>query len=130
MSALLLDTHVVLWWLITPRKLSRRAFRLIERGNAWISVLSIWEARLKQERRGLTLPQGDLVELISAQGIRILPLTIEHVQSAANLRGLHADPYDRLIVGVARAEKMVFLTRDAELLERAAPLLGDLLMEA
>lgn len=40
------------------------------------------------------------------------------------------DPSDRLIVGTALAERLVLVTRDAEILERAAPVLGDLLLEA
>ena len=68
--------------------------------------------------------------MIEAQGFRILPLRVEHVQAAANVGGLHADPNDRMIVGTAQAERLVLVTRDAQILERTAQLLGDLLMEA
>ena len=43
---------------------------------------------------------------------------------------LHTDPIDRMLVGTARIEGMILLTRDAEILQRAKPLLGPLLMEA
>ena len=129
-TTLLLDTHVLLWWLVSPSKLSRRAHRLIERSAAAVSVLSIWELRLKQESRSLVLPPGNLADLIAAQDFRLLPLTVEHVEAAAALGGLHADPYDRLLIGSARAERMCFVTRDAQILELAAPLLGELLLEA
>jgi PIN domain nuclease of toxin-antitoxin system len=129
-STLLLDTHVLLWWLVSPGKLSRRVFRLLERSPAAVSVLSIFELRLKQESRGLVLPPGNLADLIVAQDFRLLPLTVEHVEAAASLGGLHADPYDRLLLGTARSERMRFVTRDAQLLELAAPLLGELLLEA
>jgi PIN domain nuclease of toxin-antitoxin system len=127
---LLLDTHVLLWWLASPSKLSRQAIRLIERSAAAISVLSIWELRLKQEARGLRLPPGNLADLVVAQDFRILPLTVAHVEAAANLGTMHADPYDRLLVGTARAERMRFLTCDANILETAAPELGELLVRA
>lgn len=39
------------------------------------------------------------------------------------------DPNDRRIVGTARFERMVHVTRDAQILERAAPILGELLTE-
>ena len=128
--SLLLDTHVLMWWLLTPSKLSRPAYRSIQRADVRVSVISLWEISLKREHRKLSLPEGSLHSLVEAQQFQILPLHSAHVQAAADIGGLHADPYDRLLVGTARAEKMVFVTRDAALLERAAPLLGDLLLEA
>jgi PIN domain nuclease of toxin-antitoxin system len=130
MKALLLDTHVVIWWLISPQRLSRRAYALIERADISVSVISIWEMLLKRGHGKLKLPAGDLPTLIEAQGFRILPLSVAHVVAAADLSGLHADPDDRMIVGTAHAEGMILLTRDAQILERAAPLLGGLLIEA
>ena len=130
MKSLLLDTHVVIWWLISPQRLSRRAYALIESADVAVSVISIWEMLLKSGRGKLKLPSGDLPALIEAQGFRILPLSVAHVVAAADLGGLHADPDDRMIVGTARAEGLVLVTRDAQILERAAPVLGGLLMEA
>lgn len=130
MRALLLDTHVLLWWLTAPKRLGRKAYAQIERADVAVSAVSLWEMLLKSERGKLHLPGGDLPTLIETQGFRILPLRAEHVQTAANLGGMHGDPSDRLIVGTALAERLVLVTRDAEILERAAPALGDLLMEA
>jgi len=130
MSALLLDTHVLLWWLLKPKKLSRKAFALIERGDVVVSVISLWEVRLKAETGKLIIPPGPLPDLIEQQGFRILPLQVEHVMAAADIGGMHGDPSDRLLVGTARAERMQFATRDAQILEVAAPVLGDLLLEA
>jgi PIN domain nuclease of toxin-antitoxin system len=129
-GALLLDTHVLLWWLLKPRKLSRKVYTLIETADVAVSVLSLWEARLKADSGKLSVPPGPLPELIARQGFRILPLRVEHVMAAADIGGMHGDPSDRLLVGTARAERLVFVTRDAQILESAAPVLGDLLMEA
>ena len=130
MSSLLLDTHVLLWWLLKPSKLTRKAYALIERGDVVVSVISLWEIRLKADAGKLLLPPGPLPELIEQQGFRILPLQVEHVMAAADIGSMHGDPSDRLLVGTARAERMVFATRDAQILELAAPVLGDLLVEA
>jgi PIN domain nuclease of toxin-antitoxin system len=130
MSALLLDTHVLLWWLLKPRKLSRRAYSLIESGDVAVSVISVWEARLKADSGKLMVPPGPLPELIEQQGFRILPLRVEHVMAAADIGRMHGDPSDRLLVGTARAERMTFATRDAQILEFARPVLGELLLEA
>jgi PIN domain nuclease of toxin-antitoxin system len=129
-SALLLDTHVLLWWLLKPRKLARPAYAAIETADVAVSVISLWEIRLKADAGKLALPTGPLPDLVERQGFRILSLSVEHVMSAADLGGMHGDPHDRLLIGSARAERMVFVTRDAQILERAAPILGKLLMEA
>jgi PIN domain nuclease of toxin-antitoxin system len=130
MSTLLLDTHVLLWWLMKPRKLSRKAFSLIERGDVVVSVISVWEIRIKADSGKLKVPPGPLPELIEEQGFRILPLSVEHVIAAADIGSAHDDPSDRMLLGTAYAERMAFVTRDANLLDLAAPLLGALLVEA
>ena len=129
-AALLLDTHVLLWWLAKPRKLSRSTYARIETADVAVSVISLWELRLKADSGKLKLPAGPLPELIEGQHFRILPLKAEHVMRAADFGGMHGDASDRLLVGTARAERMVLVTRDARILEATAPLLGGLLMEA
>lgn len=130
MKALLLDTHILIWWLTAPKRLGRKAYAQIERADTAVSVVGLWEMLIKNERGRLKLPAGDLPTLIEAQGFRILPLRTEHVQAAANVGGMHGDPSDRLIVGTALAERLVLVTRDAQIVERAAAALGDLLLEA
>jgi PIN domain nuclease of toxin-antitoxin system len=78
----------------------------------------------------LRLPSQPLYERLNLAGIAILALNLAHVQAAARLMSHHADPFDCLLVGTAQAEKMLFATRDQPLLEHAAPLLGNMLVEA
>jgi len=68
--------------------------------------------------------------MIEQQGFRLLPLRVEHVMAAADIGSAHGDPTDRMLLGTAYAERMAFATRDASLLELAAPLMGTLLVEA
>lgn len=130
MRPLLLDTHVLIWWLSAPQRLNRKAYGQIERADVAISVITAWEMLLKSAHGKLKLPRGDLRTLIEAQGFRILPLQFEHVQRAADLGAMHGDPGDRMIVGSALAEPRVLVTRDARILERAAAVLGERLLEA
>ncbi len=126
----LLDTHVVLWWLRSDRKLGRQTRRLIENHDCSFSVVSLFELLAKNAAGKLPLPEGSLADQIEAFGFKLLPLTGAHVMSGAALTGLHPDPFDGLLLGVARSERLSLLTRDARLLERATPLLGDLIVEA
>jgi PIN domain nuclease of toxin-antitoxin system len=126
----LLDTHIVLWGLTAPRKLSRATRDILDHEAVHVSALSVWELLLKHHHGRLDLPQGSLIEAIQRAGATLIPLTAAHAESAAALGLMHGDPVDRLLVGTARAEQMILLTRDAQILEFAAPVLGTLLLEA
>ena len=126
----LLDTHVVLWWLRSDRKLGRPTRELIQNHDCSVSVISLFELLAKNAAGRLPLPEGSLADQIEAFGFRLLPLTAAHVMSGAALTGLHPDPFDCLLMGVARTERLTLLTRDAQLLERARPFLDDLIVEA
>ena len=126
----LLDTHVVLWWLRSDRRLGRPTRDLTQNHDCSVSVVSLFEMLAKNAAGKLPLPEGSLSEQIEACGFRVLPLTAVHVMSGAALIGIHPDPFDCLLLGVARTERLTLLTRDAQLLERATPLLGDLIVEA
>ncbi len=125
----LLDTHVLLWWLRGDSKLGRRSRALIQRHECSVSVVTLFELLAKNAAGKLPLPEGSLAEQIDAFGFRLLPLSVAHVMSGAALIRLHPDPFDCLLLGVARTEHLVLLTRDGRLLERAAPLLGELIFE-
>lgn len=124
----LLDIHVVLWWLRSDRKLGRQTRNLIEGHDCSVSVVTLFELLAKNAAGKLPLPEGSLADQIEAFGFKLLPLTAAHVMSAAALTGLHRDPC--ILLGVARSEHLALLTRDAQLLERATPLFGDLIVEA
>jgi PIN domain nuclease of toxin-antitoxin system len=126
----LLDSHVVLWGLMAPSKLSRAARHVLEHEAVYVSALSVWELLLKHHHGKLALPSGSLAAAIEQAGAKLIPLTAEHAESAAALGLMHGDPVDRLLIGTARVERMLLLTRDAQILDFAAPVLGDLLMEA
>ncbi|MBA3597534.1 MAG: type II toxin-antitoxin system VapC family toxin [Methylibium sp.] len=130
MKRYLLDTHILIWALTQPRRLSTRARQVLEYEDVHVSVLSLWEMLVKQERRRLPLPDGSLVNVVEKAGARWLALHPAHAEAGLSLGALHGDPIDRMLVGTARVERMVLMTRDEQILERAAPILGELLMEA
>ena len=132
MKRYLLDTHVVIWALSKRSRLSAQTLRILDEEDVHISALSVWEMLSKHQSRKLPLPlpSGSLIQVLERTGAKMLPLTAEHAEAGLSLAALHGDPVDRMLVGTARVEGMILLTRDAELLQRAAPLLGPLLREA
>ena len=130
MKRYLLDTHIIVWALSQPRKLSARTTALLQSEAVHVSALSLWEILTKQQRGRLLLGGHSLHQHVTRAGAQWLPMKAEHVEAGLALDGLHGDPFDRILVGTARVEQMILLTRDAQILDLAAPLLGPLLQEA
>jgi PIN domain nuclease of toxin-antitoxin system len=89
-NEILLDTHILIWWDLTPEKLSATARqRLEDRQDTFvISAASLWEMQIKLAIGKLTLrlPLADLVrEQQQNNGFEILPVTLEHVLALKNL---------------------------------------------
>jgi PIN domain nuclease of toxin-antitoxin system len=113
---LLLDTQVVLWWLAGSRRLGAAARERIASSYCVLSAASVWEVAIKYAIGKLPAsPQAFRDELVIA-GVDILPITDAHAIATAALPAGHSDPFDRLLVAVARLERARLLTADASLL--------------
>jgi PIN domain nuclease of toxin-antitoxin system len=109
----LLDTHVLLWWLGDDPSLSLAARSAIsEPGNTvHLSAVVVWEIRIKQALGKLELP-AEFRSVLDAQSFVPLPVTVEHAQAVADLASVHRDPFDRLLVAQATCEALCIVTRD------------------
>src|SRR5262245_11582538 len=114
----LLDTHVLLWWMWGDPRLSDRARNAIEAANSevYISAASAFEISTKV-RIG-KLPAAERLSKIflpalKEQGFSQLPVTIAHALRAGSLPGDHRDPFDRLLVAQATQEGMTLVSGDA-----------------
>ncbi len=110
--SLLLDTHVVLWWLTDDPTLSEEIkTRLDHEPDIWVSAATIWEVSMKQAIGKLTEP-AELPERIRGSGFRELSIRFDHAIAAGNLPPLHRDPFDRMLVAQARCDDLTLVTRD------------------
>ena len=114
---LLLDTHVLLWWVTDDPKLPRQCATWIEdQGNdVAISPVSAYEIRFKA-MKGL-LPHGEaaieeIARVADQAGFFTLPLTWAHAIAAGALPLPHRDPFDRLLAGQAMIEGYSILSAD------------------
>lgn len=110
---LLLDTHLLLWWLADSPELPAEARSLIaEPENAiFVSAVSLWEIRLKESLGKLRLP-ANFDEALEAEAFENLPLAAEHTGEIARLEWLHRDPFDRILIAQARSAGVTLLTAD------------------
>jgi len=122
---LLLDTHVLLWWLMDDARLSDYARQLIaDPGNAvFASAASAWELAIKQALGRLTI-DGSLEAAVRDEGFLTLPITFTHAQETQALPPIHHDPFDRMLVAQARVEALHLLTADLRVLQYPAPLIS------
>jgi PIN domain nuclease of toxin-antitoxin system len=113
---LLLDTHAFLWFAAGDRRLSRPARRAMEAPDAelHISAASVWEMAIKASLGRLTL--SDPIDTYVAEkiqmGYRMVPVTWKEAAAVQQLPFHHRDPFDRIIIAQARAERWSIVTRD------------------
>ncbi|MEU0134303.1 type II toxin-antitoxin system VapC family toxin [Streptomyces sp. NPDC006296] len=110
---LLLDTRIVMWWMADATELSDRIKDLIDTEPAvHVSAVSPWEITIKQFLGQFEGP-GDLAEQVRDLLFTSVPVTAAHGVRAGRLPMLHTDPFDRMLVAQAQAERMVLITRNA-----------------
>ena len=126
MSALLLDTHIWLWYAegLTER-LRPSSVNMLDdarRGDGLcISAISVWEIGIHSAkgRIHLSLPLRDWVErALGAPGIRFVPLNAAAAAESTLLPGSpHGDPADRFLMAIARTQDMTLATRDEPIVQ-------------
>lgn len=116
---LLLDTHIWIWSLAEPKRLSRRIqLELKDRNNeVWLSPVSTWEVLLLHAKGRIRLHGNARDWVTTATGyMREAPLTHEIVAAAQELPLLHQDPADRFLAATAAVLRLTLVTADHRLL--------------
>jgi PIN domain nuclease of toxin-antitoxin system len=118
-SRLLLDTHLVLWWLNGDPRLPQPVVERVQAAEAevFVSQASLWEMAIKVSIGRLRVDLAELERQVPLQGFRWLPIRTTHLLAVAELEsdGDHRDPFDRLLVCQSRTEPMLLLTVDRQL---------------
>jgi PIN domain nuclease of toxin-antitoxin system len=117
---IVLDTHVLIWWVDGAGKLSRAAASAVKRAQAeseiMISSITAWEIAMLVDRRRLTLTMDVstwLATVNQVAGLRFIPVDNSIAIGSVNLPGeFHPDPADRIIVATARRFGAPLVTRD------------------
>jgi PIN domain nuclease of toxin-antitoxin system len=111
---LLLDTNVLLWWLSDHSALPGRAREIIaDPGNdLLVSSASVWEIAIKAGLGRIEIELNHLEEAILKSGFQPLLISFRHALGVSRLPNVHRDPFDRILVAQARAEKLRILSHD------------------
>jgi len=111
----LLDTNTFLWGLSAPEKLSLAARNAVVSSERFLSVASIWEVLIKVRigKLPLPVPAGNyLTAKMSANGVSVLSIKLEHVLQIEKLQLHHRDPFDRILIGQSLQEGWPIITSD------------------
>jgi PIN domain nuclease of toxin-antitoxin system len=120
----LLDTHVLLWWLEDPALLSKQVRTSIAAGDnaVYVSAAVVWELTIKKALGRLVLP-NDLQAVIAANNFSALSISVAHALAVEALPNHHKDPFDRLLIAQALSDGLVLATRDSNIMKYGAPVM-------
>lgn len=121
---ILLDTHILLWWLHSPDRLPDEMKSEItveeSKNGILVSAISIWEIAVKTGlgKLALPLPIEEWFEMVKAYpGIVIEPLDPLDAISSTQLPGdFHKDPADRILIAIAKRYDIFLATMDRKIL--------------
>lgn len=126
MSALLLDTHIWLWFAEgnatrLPPASVRKLDDARKQDGLLVSAISVWEIGVlhAKGRVQLSAPLRDWVNnALAPAGIGLLPLDAETASESTLLPGeAHGDPADRFLIAAARTKGVILATRDENIVE-------------
>jgi PIN domain nuclease of toxin-antitoxin system len=117
----LFDTHLLVWAVGRPAKLTRRISALMENSalDRCFSVVSIWEAVIKHalQKSDFRIDAHVMRVTLLKGGFREIEITSAHALAVRDLPLNHGDPFDRLLVAQAKVESLTLVTAD-EMLAR------------
>jgi PIN domain nuclease of toxin-antitoxin system len=123
---LLLDTHILLWWLDDAPALPAAARAAISdfRSEIFVSAATAWEISIKRALGKLDFT-ARMAEILLEAGCSCLPVKLDHAIIAAELPAHHSDPFDRMLVAQAQREGLTIVTADPLIRRYAVAVLVD-----
>jgi PIN domain nuclease of toxin-antitoxin system len=115
---LLLDTHILLWFVWNHPNLSATGLSLITdlKNTLFFSAASFWEIAIKVGIGKLTLADPyDMFmnQAVSTTGLTIIPVEVRHAARLTALPRHHGDPFDRMLAAQSLVETMPLVSGDA-----------------
>jgi PIN domain nuclease of toxin-antitoxin system len=111
----LTDTHTLVWALSDPEALGDLARAALAESPFTASVVNLWELVLKARKPGalVAAPIPWWEKYVVRPRIPTLAIRTPHIRALAGLPDLHKDPFDRILVAQALAERLTLATKDA-----------------
>ena len=124
---LLLDTHLLIWAVSEPDRLSAKAAELMndEANQLFFSAASIWEIAIKASYKptDFMVNVPELHSELLRNGYQEVAVVASHTFAVVHLPHLHKDPFYRLLLAQAMREDLTLVTADAMLASYPGPIL-------
>lgn len=117
-SKILLDTHALIWWAVSDKRLSNKVRRLIEdeQTRVFVSAASAWEIATKVRLGKLTWNSpGSVESYCRNQGFELLSISFAHAERAGSWPQDHGDPFDRMLAAQGDKERIPVATNDLKI---------------
>jgi len=118
---ILLDTHVVWWFLKGSEKIPTSVKDTIfdAKNKIYVSIATAWEVAIKMSIGKLSFDGGidGFIEAIENENFAMMEISTEHIKIVTDLPFIHRDPFDRILVAQAIAEDISVMTTDANMLK-------------
>ncbi|MDM8567813.1 type II toxin-antitoxin system VapC family toxin [Candidatus Halobeggiatoa sp. HSG11] len=116
MKSILLDTHILLWWLANDSRLTTKVKKIIASpdNKIYVSSVSIWEASIKRALGRLEFDDDKLLKVIETGGFQEITITMQHGLVAGNLPRHHEDPFDRMLIAQTKVNNLTIITHDKQ----------------
>ncbi len=122
---LLLDTHIWIWSVVEPHRLSARVAKQLTSpdNQLWLSSISVWELLLLHRKHRIEL-EGEaepwVRRTLDILQLNEATLTIDVALEAGLVSLPHNDPADRFLVATARVFNLTLVTADKRLINAPA----------
>lgn len=118
---LLLDTHILLWWVMADRRLSKALATTLSspENDIAVSAASLWEIAIKRALGRIEVDLDELLSSMTADGFSELPVRFVHSLKLETLPRHHDDPFDRILIAQSIVEGRRLVTKDDAILAYA-----------
>jgi PIN domain nuclease of toxin-antitoxin system len=118
---LLLDTHIWLWSVLEPDRLSRRVANELSRNEneLWFSPISVWELTFLHRKGKMKMPE-DIPKWVAAtmEDLKLIeaPVTVDVALAVSALKFSHGDPADHFLAATSKVFSLTLVTADQNLI--------------
>ncbi|NOX48385.1 MAG: type II toxin-antitoxin system VapC family toxin [Chlorobi bacterium] len=112
----LIDTHILLWYIVGDKRIRPNVKEKIENGNntVFISNASLWEIAIKISigKLKLTVSLSELNNYLNKKGFLILEFDFDDLETLLTLSFFHQDPFDRMLISQSKSKSIEIITND------------------
>jgi PIN domain nuclease of toxin-antitoxin system len=115
----LIDTHILLWYMVGDKRISNDTQNKIENksNTIYLSNASLWEIAVKVSIGKLKLKGSltDLKDYLIDKGFKLLEFDYDDLETLLTLPFHHQDPFDRLIIAQVKTKALEIITNDPQI---------------